>query len=124
MLWKVVDGRRWLVANGLFVKGSWRLAVMVWEAVVMSGFLLLKCLAWNSLFYGGSNDNRACCGRLLAVEGGWWQMNWLLKAAGGWRECCGRWLVMSGVVVKLYSVRWPLMVLLMVLGQVVEGCWC
>ena len=49
MLWKVVEGRRWLVANGLFVKGSWRLAVMLWEAVVMSGFLLLKCLVWNSL---------------------------------------------------------------------------
>ena len=73
--------------------------------------LVVKMFGVEQPFYGGSNDNWACCGRLLAVEGGWWQMGWLLKAAGGWRECCGRWLVMSGVVVKLFRVRWPLMVM-------------
>ena len=78
MLWKVVDGRKWVVANGLFVKGSWRLAVMLWEAVGDEWVLVVKMFGVEQPFYGGSNDNRACCGRLLAVEGGWWQMGWLL----------------------------------------------
>ena len=82
MLWKVVDGRKWVVANGLFVKGSWRLAVMLREAVGDEWGLVVKMFGVEQPFYGG---NRACWGRLLAVEGGWWQMGWLLKAAGGWR---------------------------------------
>ena len=67
MLWKVVDGRRWLVANGLFVKGSWRLAVMLREAVGDEWVLVVKVFGIRTTFYGGSNGNRECCGMLLVV---------------------------------------------------------